>query len=119
MPPDYKWLVEYLDGRWVSNQDRHWDEISVVRNHGREVLRVLREPAASLSAVVAGRVYTVRAPNRETFFFRYYRARTPLSGAAPSEVLFHAIGYLGAHGKEWLEIDPRGNCQHRFEPSIS
>lgn len=102
----------------ISDEEKSWQEISVPRGYGKETLYFLSEPAASLSAIVAGRAYTLRAPDLDdVHFFRYYRARTSLVGGQ-SELLYHAIGYVSPLGKMTLEIDPRGNCQFRFEPVL-
>ena len=109
-----QWLVEYLDGRWVSDNERNWQEISVPWFHGKNLL-ILQEPAASISAIVGGREYTLRAPDRETRFFRYFHGRVAPSGVG--ETLYHAIGYVASFGKVTVEIDMRGNCKTRVEPS--
>lgn len=108
------WLVCYLDGRYVSDEEKHWTEISVNRLYGREVLVTLKEPAASLTVYMSNRRYTLRAPDQDTRFYRHYRARTAL-GFSQSDLLYHEIGYIAKNMRVRMEIDPKGNCQTRVE----
>jgi hypothetical protein len=112
------WLVVYPDGRYVSNEERDWSELSVERVYGRETLYVLKDEASSLAACVAGRWHALRAPaGEEVHFFRYHRARTSLTSNT-TEQLYHAIGYVFRGGKLTLEIDTRSNTTLRFDPVL-
>lgn len=113
------WRVIFPDGRCLTDEEVQWQEISVPRYYGQEVLQVLRQPAHEIGARMGGRWHTLKAPNVEdTHFFRYYRGRVPLSvTGGPAQLLYQAIGYICPAGRITLEIDPQGNTTLRFDPT--
>ena len=117
---DPKWCLVYPDGRYCTDEEKHWSEVSVARVYGAETLYVSREAASQFSAIVRGKWHTLKAPVEcdDVHFFRYYRSRKRLGGDT-SDLLYHAIGYVGVFGKITLEIAPDGDTTLRFEPLLN
>lgn len=96
--------------------DGYWGDVSRPMGVGTQTHYVTNEVYAQLSVVVAGRLYTLRAPDSVTRYYRETRGRSPLLGG-PAVVMYEVAGMLTADGTDiWLEIDPNGSSQLRMTP---
>lgn len=113
------WLLIYPDGRYISDEERHWSEVSVIQQYGRHTLAITCDPAASLAAQVAGRWHELKSPDHEGahFFREYYdAARLGIDGQAGAPIrLRHTIGMICSFGRVIVDIDPRGFSKTRIE----
>lgn len=111
------WRVIYPDGRYFTDQEIQWSEMSVRRQYGQETLDILPDPASEIGARVGGRWHTLKAPfDEDVHFFRFYRGRQKLGSDGPPQMLYHAIGYIWRGGKITLEIDQQGATTLRNDP---
>ncbi len=108
------WFLMFIDGRVITDEDHYWPEVSDPVLIANETHYVTREPASQLSLSLGGHMYTVRAPDQQTHFFRFTRWRKALTGGDP-QVAYYVIGSLSRNYRYWLEIDARGHATARID----